>query len=177
LDTPDIGSISDKPAILSTSCRKLDIPNFGVAECTHVDQNGNVDSALTRIASAHATFRATALHASSNAAEPFNATDAADGAPYDRPVVDGLSETRFADSLLAEANVINLFFPDIKDVAIRVAFTAWLAFACVTDDIGETLDMEDRRLALLESIEVLKGGKSILRHCRSWRKPPQGSFR
>ncbi|KAK3303717.1 NAD(P)-binding-like protein [Chaetomium strumarium] len=96
----------------------LDIPNFGVVECTPVNQNSDVDSSLTQIASAHATFR--------------------------------------AGVCFAKANVINLFFPDIKDVAIRVAFTAWLAFACVTDDIGETLEMEDRRLALLESIEILK---------------------
>jgi hypothetical protein len=34
---------------------------------------------------------------------------------------------------------VNLFFPDIKSDTLKICFTAWLSFVCVTDDILETL--------------------------------------
>lgn len=70
-------------------------------------------------------------------------------------------DDRFFRKCAAEVKAVSLFFPDIKVDGIRIAFTAWLAFACTMDDILETLEMEDRKLALLETIEVLTHGKSL----------------
>ena len=68
----------------------------------------------------------------------------------------------FYKTCVGEANVISLFFPGIKVDGVRIAFTAWLAFACVMDDILETLDVADRELVLVETIEILKCGEYAL---------------
>jgi len=65
----------------------------------------------------------------------------------------------FYKTCVGEANVVSLFFPGIKVDGVRIAFTAWLAFACVMDDILETLDVADRELVLVETIEILKCGE------------------
>ncbi|KAL2134071.1 hypothetical protein VTI74DRAFT_1067 [Chaetomium olivicolor] len=86
---------------------------------------------LSRVVLAHAAFKA-ALH------------------PEQTP------NDAFAKKCAAEVNVISLFFPDIQDDAVRIVFAAWLAFACVMDDILETLSIEDREAALLETIQLLR---------------------
>ena len=65
----------------------------------------------------------------------------------------------FYKTCTAEVNAVSLFFPGIKDDGIRIAFTAWLAFACVMDDVLETLDSGDAELVLVETIEILRHGK------------------
>lgn len=65
----------------------------------------------------------------------------------------------FYKRCVAEVNAISLFFPDIKTETVRIAFAAWLAFACAMDDILETLDESDTGLALSESIQVLQFGQ------------------
>jgi hypothetical protein len=91
-------------------------------------------SSLTRVALAHAAFKA-AMHP--------------DSSPDDA----------FFKTCEAEVNVINLFFPDIRADTLRLAFAAWLAFACAMDDILETLDVVDREATLVESIDLLGRGK------------------
>jgi hypothetical protein len=111
---------------------QLDIPNFGVV----VSASGEADpnSLSTRVVRAHAEFRG-AIHP------------------------DLSRDDSFYKACTAEVNAINLFFPDIKEDGIRIAFTAWLAFACAMDDILETLDSGSVELALTETIQVLKCGK------------------
>lgn len=121
-------------AILSTDrfASQLHVPNFGVV--ANVDDGSNTKSPLARVVLAHAAFKAMM--------QPDIAPD------------DGFYKT-----CIGEANVISLFFPDIKVDGIRIAFTAWLAFACVMDDILETLDIADRELVLVETIEILRCGE------------------
>lgn len=69
---------------------------------------------------------------------------------------------KFFKTCTAEVNVISLFFPDIKADALRIVFTAWLAFACVMDDILEMLEAGERELALLDTIHILSKGKLCL---------------
>ncbi|KAL1840414.1 hypothetical protein VTJ49DRAFT_488 [Mycothermus thermophilus] len=105
----------------------LDIPNFGVVASTDETETR---STLTRVVLAHASFKA--------AIQPAAALDES-----------------FYKRCVAEVNAISLFFPDVKDDAIRVVFAAWLAFACVMDDILEILSDSERELVLLESIQIL----------------------
>ncbi|KAK4149485.1 hypothetical protein C8A00DRAFT_46906 [Chaetomidium leptoderma] len=107
----------------------LDVPNFGVVAST--GDEADAKASLTRVVLAHAAFKA--------AMRP------------DLPPDDAFFKT-----CAAEVNVISLFFPDVKTDTIRIAFAAWLAFACVMDDILESLDDGVRELALGETIEVLK---------------------
>lgn len=111
---------------------QLDVPNFGVS--TTGDGDDESSSSLTRAVLAHSAFKAA----------------------MDRGVApnDG-----FFKRCAAEVKAISLFFPDIKADGLRIAFTAWLAFACAMDDILETLEMGDREPVLCETIEVLTQGK------------------
>src|SRR5690606_28791962 len=68
-------------------------------------------------------------------------------------------DDKFFKTCVAEVNVISLFFPDIVSEAVLIIFTAWLAFACVMDDVLETLDQRDRELVLWETIQLLAFGK------------------
>ncbi|KAL2200154.1 NAD(P)-binding-like protein [Corynascus similis CBS 632.67] len=106
----------------------LNVPNFGVAASS--DDGAESKAALTRVVLAHAAFKA--------AMQP-------EFVPNDS----------FFKTCVAEVNVISLFFPDIASDAVRIVFTAWLAFACIMDDILEVLDLVDRELVLKESIEIL----------------------
>jgi hypothetical protein len=118
----------------NTPTPQLDVPNFGVSSSS--DDSEEPSSSLTRVVLAHSAFKA----AMDRAVSP---------------------DDRFFRKCAAEVNAVSLFFPDIKVDGLRIAFTAWLAFACVMDDILETLDMEDRELALCETIELLTYGKSL----------------
>ncbi|KAH6843377.1 hypothetical protein B0I37DRAFT_384333 [Chaetomium sp. MPI-CAGE-AT-0009] len=106
----------------------LDVPNFGTTASS--DDSDDAKASLTRVALAHSAFKA--------AMDP-GAT------PNDS----------FFKRCVAEVNAVSLFFPDIKTEGLRITFTAWLSFACVMDDILETLEMGDRELVLCETIEVL----------------------
>lgn len=111
------------------------MPNFGVT--ANNEDEASTKSSLTRVVLAHAAFKA--------AMQP-------DAAPDDA----------FYQTCVAEVNVISLFFPDIKDDALRIVFAAWLAFACAMDDILETLEDAERELVLAETIEVVRHGKHII---------------
>ncbi|GAB1315433.1 hypothetical protein MFIFM68171_05643 [Madurella fahalii] len=115
----------------------LDIPNFGVSPAQPgTDDNRHHLKSLSRVALAHAAFRA-----------------------YMQP--DLAPDDAFYQECTAEVNIISLFFPDIKSDRIRICFTAWLAFACMMDDILETLPLLDRETALVESIDIVRGQTSI----------------
>jgi hypothetical protein len=114
---------------------QLNIPNFGVASSN--DDGDNTRPSLTRVVLAHASFKV--------ALQPHLAQDDV-----------------FYKRCVAEVNAISLFFPDIKTETVRIAFAAWLAFACVMDDILEILDQGEGELALSESIQILQGGKWLL---------------
>jgi len=66
----------------------------------------------------------------------------------------------FYKTCTAEANVVSLFFPNVKAEAIRICFTAWLAFVCYMDDILETLPLLDREETLVECIEIMLQGQT-----------------
>lgn len=119
-------------ACSSKNTSQLNVPNFGVAASS--DDGAESKAALTRVVLAHAAFKA--------AMQP-------EFVPNDS----------FFKTCVAEVNVISLFFPDIASDAVRIVFTAWLAFACIMDDILEVLDLVDRELVLKESIEILTHGK------------------
>ncbi|KAK4034827.1 isoprenoid synthase domain-containing protein [Parachaetomium inaequale] len=111
----------------------LDVPNFGVEASS--DGGPGAKAALTRVVLAHAAFKA-ALAPGVAPGEGFLKTCA------------------------AEANVVALFFPDVREDTVRIVFAAWLAFACAMDDILETLEVGDRELVLNEAITVLRQAKS-----------------
>jgi len=110
---------------------QLNIPNFGVG--SSIDDGVNPRSSLTRVVLAHGSFKV--------ALQPDLAQDDV-----------------FYKRCVAEVNAISLFFPDIKTETLRIAFAAWLAFACIMDDILEILDEGDGELALSESIQILQYG-------------------
>ena len=64
------------------------------------------------------------------------------------------------EACIAEVNAISLCFPDIKSDFLRIAFTAWLAFACAMDDILEVMPLQDREASLLECIKIVKDSKN-----------------
>lgn len=111
---------------------QLDVPNFGVTATLGKGDAMHHLKSLSRVTLAHAAFRA-----------------------YMQP--DLVPDDAFYEECTAEVNVISLFFPDIKADRIRICFTAWLAFACMMDDILETLPLLDRETALLESIDIIHG--------------------
>ncbi|KAK3898352.1 isoprenoid synthase domain-containing protein [Staphylotrichum tortipilum] len=108
---------------------KLDVPNFGVTAAA--DSGVDPKSTPTRVVPAHAAFKAALLP-------------------------DVVPDEAFYKTCTAEVNVISLFFPDITSEVVRIAFAAWLAFVCVMDDILETVEIGERELLLLDTIEVLK---------------------
>ena len=61
-------------------------------------------------------------------------------------------------SCIAEVNAISLCFPDIESKALRIVFTAWLAFACVMDDTLEMMPVQEREASLLECVEIVRSG-------------------
>lgn len=93
-------------------------------------KTGESKSSLLQVASAHAAFKS-ALQPEIDPDDP---------------------------SCTAEVNAITLCFPDIESRALRIVFTAWLAFACVMDDTLEMMPAQNREASLRECVEIVRSG-------------------
>jgi hypothetical protein len=71
---------------------------------------------------------------------------------------DATASAAFHERCKAEVQAINIFFPNLHNDKIRIAFAAWLAFACAMDDTLETLPPDTGEAALVESIEIAQHG-------------------
>jgi hypothetical protein len=64
------------------------------------------------------------------------------------------------NACIAEVNAIYLCFPGIESDFLRIVFTAWLAFACMMDDILEKMPLEDREISLHECIKIVLNSRN-----------------